>query len=450
MRNALESSYVSENINHWIDLIFGYKQKGKAAEESLNVFYYTSYEGAIDLDKVSDEIERAATIAQINNFGQTPSQLFKRPHPKRKTLLSSIPCLFSDHGSLSFTEVNDVKKPVNQIMLREDKLILTTESAVFCPPKYRRYVQWGFCDRAIRFIQGVATTRRQCQEIRAVHEDLHNSQISCVTMTEDGRFMITGAEDSNIAVWSMHGKTTKYHRLVLEKKFFAHTDSINCLAASSSHGLFVSGGKDRRVILWDINRLCLVRRLPRHPFEITALSINPKTGEVIVCSGPFLSIWTINGDCLVRQKVRDSIASTIRCVTLSSEPDWITFDNLIITGHEDGSICFWKLILDRPSDELTSTCGWYSDKFEEELFHRNEKDNESVLTFEEVGVSMHVVLRGKFQAHKHPVTALFTTGQSPTLFSKMWSGDSMGKVLQWEVVSNKKKKRRSIINGFSS
>ena len=36
---------MSNNLNHWIDLIFGYKQKGPAAAEALNVFYYVTYEG---------------------------------------------------------------------------------------------------------------------------------------------------------------------------------------------------------------------------------------------------------------------------------------------------------------------------------------------------------------------------------------------------------------------
>jgi hypothetical protein len=76
-RRALESDYVSEHLHEWIDLIFGYKQQGVEAEKALNVFMYCSYEGAIDLDAITDPMERHATEGMISNFGQTPTQLLK-------------------------------------------------------------------------------------------------------------------------------------------------------------------------------------------------------------------------------------------------------------------------------------------------------------------------------------------------------------------------------------
>ncbi len=82
-RQALECAHVSENINHWIDLVFGYKQRGKASIDAMNVFIHITYEGEVDLDAIDDPVLRVATLAQINNFGQTPTKIFHKAHPKK-------------------------------------------------------------------------------------------------------------------------------------------------------------------------------------------------------------------------------------------------------------------------------------------------------------------------------------------------------------------------------
>ena len=40
----------------------------------------------VDLDNEKDPKKRRALEAQISNFGQTPRQIFKEPHPKRMNM----------------------------------------------------------------------------------------------------------------------------------------------------------------------------------------------------------------------------------------------------------------------------------------------------------------------------------------------------------------------------
>jgi len=83
-RAALESPYVSANLHHWLDLIFGYKQRGASADAADNVFHGMTYAGATRDIAAAEPRERRVLEAQVNEFGQCPTQLFTEPHPPRR------------------------------------------------------------------------------------------------------------------------------------------------------------------------------------------------------------------------------------------------------------------------------------------------------------------------------------------------------------------------------
>lgn len=91
-RQALESDLVSCQLNQWIDLIFGYKQRGPEAVRATNVFYYLTYEGSMNLNAIDNPQIREGLESQILNFGQTPVQLMTDPHPPRHSIMTIV-CL---------------------------------------------------------------------------------------------------------------------------------------------------------------------------------------------------------------------------------------------------------------------------------------------------------------------------------------------------------------------
>lgn len=172
-REALESKYVSENLNDWIDLIFGYKQRGIHAEQAMNVFIHVTYDGEVDIDAITDPIVKAATIAQINNFGQTPSMLFHRPHPKKhvpeifkkvnetitidSTALSWHSHLYPPLTSVGSQKIilnkltylqlvapgNPQEAAVSDIRFHGGKIVALPRGYVFIPPSYKKIIKYG-------------------------------------------------------------------------------------------------------------------------------------------------------------------------------------------------------------------------------------------------------------------------------------------------------------------
>ena len=81
-KNGLESDYVSKNLHHWIDLIFGVKQSGKEGENAQNIFPPYAYEENFNNNKFNENFQ---IYNEFLSFGQVPVKLFHEGHIARNS-----------------------------------------------------------------------------------------------------------------------------------------------------------------------------------------------------------------------------------------------------------------------------------------------------------------------------------------------------------------------------
>ncbi|CAL3970976.1 unnamed protein product [Diplocarpon coronariae] len=343
-REALESPFVSKYLHQWIDLIFGCKQRGEAAIESVNVFHHLSYHGAKDLDNIVDPIERLATIGIIHNFGQTPHQVFSKPHQSREDTRNRTRRLDTCAEALTrlpFPLLESQERVCNLIYSPKlDRLLSATAFRLNLPPYYDKFLEWGFADNSIRFHYN--ESRRSA----GLFENLHVGQISTCIFASS-QLLITAGEDCVISAHTIQTSPSKPVDLTPRSSLFGHKTPVTVLAVSKSFSTLLSASSDGTVILWDLNRLEFVRRLSfshtnsRGPVECA--KINDVTGDILICRGQKVTLYTLNGDFLLEHNVCDTHDDYIAsCAWYEGTGNEWVGNTLCFTGQRGGVVNVWR------------------------------------------------------------------------------------------------------------
>ncbi|XP_033170343.1 neurobeachin isoform X6 [Drosophila mauritiana] len=371
-RMALESEFVSCQLHQWIDLIFGYKQRGPEAIRATNVFYYLTYEGSVDLDGVLDPVMREAVENQIRNFGQTPSQLLMEPHPPRSSAMHLSPMMFSAMPEdlcqmLKFYQ----NSPVIHIsantypQLSLPSVVTVTAGHQFAvnrwncnytasvqSPSYAESPQSPGSNQPLTIdpVLAVHGTNNNSNAASRRHLGDNFSQMlkirsNCFVTTVDSRFLIAcGFWDNSFRVFAT--ETAKIVQIV-----FGHFGVVTCMARSecniTSDCYIASGSADCTVLLWHWNARTQSivgegdvptprATLTGHEQAVTSVVISAELGLVVSGSsnGPVL-IHTTFGD-LLRSLDPPAEFHSPELITMSRE-------GFIVINYDKGNVAAYTI-----------------------------------------------------------------------------------------------------------
>ncbi|RLO08026.1 hypothetical protein DYB28_009964, partial [Aphanomyces astaci] len=252
---------------------------------------------------------REATMAQIENFGQTPSKLFNSPHPARKVPQLQV---HSSHSTL-LTHAQDL------IFLQ---YVCRGGAGVLVPPRFKKAIDWGTGSVALRSAKPKAA-------LLVCVESCHLSAVTCGAVSADGLTFVSGGDDAVVNILEctkVHGERVLTHK----GKLTGHEDAVTCVAIDAAFNVILSGSKDASAIVWDLRTRRYLRDLRGHDAPLRQVGVNAANGNLVTITTSQLRLWSINGDLL-------AAATAALCTTCDVWQNGV----MLVTGHANGTIACW-------------------------------------------------------------------------------------------------------------
>uniref|UniRef100_A0A8C9WUX3 Neutral sphingomyelinase activation associated factor n=1 Tax=Scleropages formosus TaxID=113540 RepID=A0A8C9WUX3_SCLFO len=395
-QKALESQFVSQHLHEWIDLVFGYKQRGSEAIAAHNVFHPVTYEGSIDCDSIEDPDQKIAVLTQILEFGQTPKQLFTTPHPQRITPRfqsmtrtpsqntsfnelspgtdSSFEDLTEESRRLAWSNMGKLKLVASHklhkeaitgiAVTRNGASVFTTSQdstlKMFSKESGSLQRSMSFSNMALSsclilpedatvvcsswdnnvYFYSIAYGRRQDTIMG------HDDAVSKMCWRDNQLY--TASWDSTVKVWrcvpaDIMNKRSQF-QLLAELE---HDAGVNTIVLNHAGTLLASGTKEGVVSMWNTGSFVLLQQVPCHSGKVHDLAFSPDSRHVLSAG---------EDSCL---RVLDVQTGMVLSTVATEEPQrcFCWDGDTVLSGTVSGELLVWDLMAGKVTHRIPAHTG---------------------------------------------------------------------------------------------
>ena len=178
---------------------------------------------------------------------------------------------------------------------------------------------------------------------------VHKASVTCVAVSTDGRFVMSGSKDGGLVIWRFKeatcdlSKIARFHggRKGHEEKHLGHCSSVNAVAISSDNKFFVSCDDSNLIHVWKLadeeESAVKVHTFKGHRSPVSGLAFRRGSHTLFSCSHDrSVKLWNLDEMVFVE--------------TLFGHQDRITGidsglrERAVTAGGRDGSVRIWKIV----------------------------------------------------------------------------------------------------------
>lgn len=253
----------------------------------------------------------------------------------------------------------------------------------------------------------------------------HTASILTIAASQDGKYVVTGGADKRLIVWSAEDLTPI-------RVFTQHRDSVLGLAFRRGTNQLYSGSADRTIKTWSLNELAYVETLFGHQDHIT--DVAALSQERCLSAGArdrTVRLWKVveetqlvfrgGGSSTSRSKRDTDVNPAEPSPAAEGSIERVAFidDETFVSGSDNGSISLWTIHKKKPIFTISAAHGFDPPPKLDQVYADNDLKGKKVPSPPEA----------------RWITALVTVPYSDLIISGSWDGY----VRAWRISQDKKK-----------